>query len=38
MGDDSIKFVIGIGNNCGGIKEQELLLQHAVKRKIRFGG
>jgi hypothetical protein len=37
-GDDSIKIVIAVRNYCGGTQEKELLLKHAVKRKIRFGG
>ena len=37
-GDDYIKIVMAIRYYCGGTQEKELLLKHAVKRKIRFGG
>jgi hypothetical protein len=37
-GDDSIKIIMAIRNYCGRTQEKELLLKHALKRKIRFGG
>jgi hypothetical protein len=37
-GNDYIKIVMAIRNYCGGTQGKELLLKHAVRRKIRFGG